>query len=234
MTEIVLASNNRKKIAELETFFASASSNEIKVKTLREIGWTEEIEEDGESFEENSLLKASVPARLGMIGAADDSGLSVDFLGGAPGIYSARYAGENGNDARNREKLLRELAGVPAEKRTARFVCVMTLVLPEHCGLTVPAAWRADAALCEKRGVDPRRVMNVRGECEGRILTQERGEGGFGYDSLFWYPDFGATFAEVEQERKNLVSHRARAMAEFTARLVRILESGADSADERR
>ena len=233
MTEIVLASNNRKKIAELETFFASAASKEIKVKTLREIGWTEDIEEDGGSYEENSLIKASVPARLGMIGAADDSGLSVDILGGAPGVYSARYAGENGNDAANREKLLRELADVPPEKRTARFVCVMTLVLPENCGLVVPEAWRADAALCAKRGVDPSRVMNVRGECEGSILTKERGDGGFGYDPLFWYPAFGASFGEVEPERKNLVSHRANAMKEFTARLVRILGEP-DSAAETR
>ena len=223
MTELVLASNNRKKIAELETFFASASSNTIRVKTLAEIGWTEEIAEDGESFEENSLIKASVPAGLGYIGAADDSGLAVDALGGAPGIYSARYSGNDATDAKNRAKLLEELAGVPEEKRTARFVCVMTLVLPEGSPIAVPEAWRGDTAAARKRGIDPARVMSVRGECEGRILFREQGEGGFGYDSLFWYPAFGATFAEVEQEKKNLVSHRGRAMGEFTRRLAVLL-----------
>ena len=219
MTELVLASNNRKKIAELETFFLSASSNIMSVRTLSEIGWTREIAEDGESFEENSLIKASVPASLGYVGVADDSGLSVDALGGAPGVFSARYSGEGATDARNRAKLLKALADVPEEKRTARFVCVMTLVLPEDSPCVVPLEWRPDERLTWKRGIDPARVMSVRGECEGKILFAERGEGGFGYDSLFWYPDFGATFAEVEQERKNLVSHRGRAMVEFSKRL---------------
>ena len=218
MTELILASNNRKKIAELETFFRSASSKELSVRTLRDIGWTEEIEEDGDSFEENSLLKAMVPASLGKIGAADDSGLAVDYLGGAPGVYSARYSGE-GTDESNRKKLLSELEGVPMERRGAKFVCVMTLVLPENCGLIIPEEWRADAALCAKRKIDPARVMNVRGECPGVILTEARGAGGFGYDPLFWYPDFGETFGEAAPEKKNSVSHRGRAMAEFTRRL---------------
>ena len=222
MTELILASNNRKKIAELETFFRSASSKEISVRTLCDIGWTEEIAEDGESFEENSLIKAMVPASLGKIGTADDSGLSVDALGGAPGIYSARYSRE-GTDESNRKKLLAEMDGVPEERRGAKFVCVMTLVLPEDSGLVIPEEWRADAALCAKRGIDPARVMNVRGECPGVILTKERGEGGFGYDPLFWYPDFGMTFGEAAPERKNSVSHRGRAMAEFTRRLAAIL-----------
>ncbi len=222
MTELILASNNRKKIAELETFFRSASSKEISVRTLKDIGWTEEIAEDGESFEENSLIKAMVPASLGKLGTADDSGLSVDALGGAPGIYSARYSGE-GTDESNRKKLLSEMDGIPEERRGAKFVCVMTLVLPEDSGLVIPEEWRADAALCAKRGIDPARVMNVRGECPGVILTEERGEGGFGYDPLFWYPDFGMTFGEAAPERKNSVSHRGRAMAEFTRRLAAIL-----------
>ena len=115
MTEIVLASNNRKKIAELETLLEKCASKAISVKTLRDIGYTDEIVEDGTSFEENSLIKASTPAKLGYIGIADDSGLCVDFLGGKPGIYSARYSGEGANDERNREKLLRELDGVAEE-----------------------------------------------------------------------------------------------------------------------
>ena len=223
MTELILASNNRKKIAELETFFASASSKEIRVRTLSDIGWSGEIAEDGDSFEENSLVKAMVPASLGRIGTADDSGLAVDALNGAPGVYSARYSGEGADDAKNRAKLLRELCGVPEEKRGAKFVCVMTLVLPERSGIVIPEEWRADAALCEKRGIDPARVMNVRGECHGRILTEERGTGGFGYDCLFWYPEFGATFGETPPEKKNGVSHRGRAMKEFTRRLLAVL-----------
>ncbi|MBR4205921.1 MAG: non-canonical purine NTP pyrophosphatase [Clostridia bacterium] len=222
MKTLVLASNNRKKIAELETFLASASSKEISVRSLGEIGWTQEIEENGSSFEENSLIKARVPASRGYIGIADDSGLAVDCLGGAPGIYSARYSGE-GTDAANRKKLLRELDGVPAEKRTARFVCAASAVFPECSGIVVPEAWRIPAELAEKLGVAPERAMTVRGECEGVILTEERGEGGFGYDSLFFYPPFGGTFAEIEQEKKNLVSHRGRAMREFMARLTALL-----------
>lgn len=222
MTEVILASNNRKKIAELETFFRSASSKDISVKTLGDIGWTEAIEEDGESYEENSLIKAMVPASLGKIGAADDSGLSVDALNGAPGIFSARYSGM-GTDESNRKKLLAEMDGIPAERRGAKFVCVMTLVLPENCGVVIPEEWRADPTLCAKRGIDPARVMDVRGECPGVILTEERGEGGFGYDPLFWYPDFGMTFGEAAPEMKNSVSHRGRAMAEFTRRLAALL-----------
>ena len=103
MTEIVLASNNRKKIAELETLLEKCASKTISVKTLRDIGYTDEIVEDGTSFEENSLIKAGTPAKLGYIGIADDSGLCVDFLGGKPGIYSARYSGEGANDERNRK-----------------------------------------------------------------------------------------------------------------------------------
>ncbi len=222
MKTLVLASNNRKKIAELETFFASASSKAISVRSLGEIGWTEGIEENGSSFEENSLIKARVPASLGYIGVADDSGLSVDFLGGAPGIYSARYSAE-GTDAANRKKLLGALEGVPAEKRTARFVCAASAVFPECSGIVVPEAWRVSDELAAKLGVAPERAMTVRGECEGVILTEEHGTGGFGYDSLFFYPPYGAAFAEIEQEKKNLVSHRGRAMREFMTRLLTLL-----------
>ena len=224
MTEIVLASNNRKKIAELGTLLASSASKGISVLSLRDIGFTDEIVEDGASFEENSLIKAATPARLGYIGIADDSGLCVDALDGAPGIYSARYAGEDANDESNRRKLLDALRDIPAEERTARFVCTASLVLPENTPCAVPEKWRIPADLAAKRGLDPARAMVVRGECEGLILFEERGDGGFGYDPLFYYPEFDATFAEIPGERKNLVSHRGRAMREFTARLAAILK----------
>ena len=224
MIGIVLASNNRKKIAELGTLLTSAASKGISVLSLRDIGFTGDIVEDGESFEENALIKASVPASMGYIGIADDSGLCVDALGGAPGIFSARYSGEDADDERNRKKLLDELADVPDEDRTARFVCTAALVLPEDSPFTVPEDARIPDELAARRGLDPRRAMVVRGECEGVILREERGDGGFGYDPLFFFPAFDATFAEIPGERKNLVSHRGRAMREFTARLAAILK----------
>ena len=223
MKQIVLASNNPKKIAELGTMLADVSSDGVEVLSLKAIGHTAEIIEDGDTFEENSLIKAGTAARLGYIGIADDSGLMVDALDGAPGIYSARYAGEDANDEKNRAKLLAALDGLPAEKRMAKFVCTASVVLPEGSELTIPAAWRIPEALAEKSGIPSERAMIVRGECPGVIGTEERGEGGFGYDSLFWYLPFGATFAEIPQEKKNEVSHRGVAMREFTSRLAVIL-----------
>lgn len=223
MTEIVLSSNNKKKILELETLFAGVSSNQVKLMTLRDINYTDEIEENGTSFEENSLIKASVPASLGYIGIADDSGLAVDYLDGAPGIYSARFSGEGATDEINRQKLFAELNGVPSEKRTAKFVCTASVVLPENSGLVIPEQHRISKELAEKVGIDSSRAMVVRGECHGIILEEERGEGGFGYDSMFYYPEFDATFAEIPQEKKNQVSHRGIAMREFTKRIAEIL-----------
>lgn len=222
MTEIVLASNNKKKMAELETLFCSAASKEVKLLSLNEIGFTDDIEENGTTFEENSIIKASVPARLGYIGIADDSGLAVDCLNGDPGLYSARYSGEG--DAGNRKKLLEEMAGVPAEQRSAKFICTASVVLPENCHFTIPEEWRISEELAEKSGIPAERVMVVRGECFGTILTEERGEGGFGYDALFFYPEFGQTFAEIPQDQKNTVSHRGIAMREFTRRLAEIIK----------
>ena len=161
------------------------------------------------------MIKASVPAGLGYIGIADDSGLAVDYLNGAPGVFSARYAGEHGDDAKNREKLFRELDGVPTEKRTARFVCAVSVVLPADCPYEIPEEFRISEELAKKRGIDSRKAAVIRGECEGVILTEERGEGGFGYDNMFWYPDYGKSFAEIDGARKNAVSHRGNAMREL-------------------
>ncbi len=190
MYKIVLASRNRKKIRELETLLSDLSSK-VQVLSLDDIGYTEEIIEDGDTFSDNSRIKASVPARLGYIGIADDSGLEVDALGGAPGVYSARFSGEGATDGSNNEKLLSLLSDVPDEKRTARFRTVVTCAFPD--------------------GTD----FQVEGVCEGTILRAADGDGGFGYDPLFYYAPLGKTFASLSADEKNAVSHRGRAMREF-------------------
>ena len=150
MAEIVLASNNKKKIAELETLLTSSASNGVKILSLKDIGYTDDIIEDGDTYEENSIIKASVPASRGYIGIADDSGLSVDILDGAPGVYSARYSGEGANDESNRKKLLCNLEGVPAEQRSAKFVCTAAVVFPKDSKYIVPEEWRIPEWLREK------------------------------------------------------------------------------------
>ncbi len=188
MMKTVLASNNKKKLSEL----LAIMKNDLpggELLTLSDIGFDDDIVEDGESFEENSKIKASVPASLGYIGIADDSGLCVDALGGAPGIYSARYSGKG--DQGNIDKLLYELRDTPEEFRTARFVCVMTAVFPDG------------------------RVVQARGQAEGVILRERRGEDGFGYDPVFYYPPLCRTFAEITADEKNMISHRAKAIAAF-------------------
>lgn len=190
--EIVLASRNKKKIAEL-TSLLSHTLPGIIVLSLDDVGIKDEIEENGETFEENSMIKASVPAKLGYISIADDSGLCVDALGGEPGVYSARYSG--GDDSDNVAFLLSKLENIPYPERTARFVCCVTCVFPEQ-----------------------KVSFSVRGECEGYIVTERRGENGFGYDPVFYYPPFCKTFAEVGADKKEAVSHRGRAMRLFAER----------------
>lgn len=192
--KMVLASRNRGKIAEMSAILSSVLPD-LEILSLNDVGFTEEIEENGTTFEENALIKAAVPAKLGYIGIADDSGLAVDALGGAPGVYSARFAADEdgvGHDTeKNNRKLVRLLSGLPEEKRTARFVSVIACVMPDGTSFT------------------------VRGEVEGTILESEVGEGGFGYDPLFFYKPFGKTFAELSMEEKNGISHRGRALALF-------------------
>lgn len=195
MTEFVLASNNKKKIAELEAILSSKLPN-VKILSLADIGYTEEIIEDGKTFEENAKIKASVPARLGYIGIADDSGLCVDALNGEPGIYSARYSG--GGDDENINKILEKLKDIPYEKRTAKFVCTMCCVFPDG------------ESFC------------VKGEVRGIITEQRSGDGGFGYDPVFYYPPYGKTFSEISKEDKNKISHRARAIEALAERLEKL------------
>lgn len=189
--KILLASHNKNKIAELETLLKTVCAD-AEVVSLSDVGFTGEIVEDGTTFEENALIKARTGARLGYITVADDSGLMVDALGGAPGVYSARYAGEDGNTEKNNAKLLAELQGVPKDKRTAHFVSVVACVFP-----------------------DGREDIVVRGECPGEILTSPRGKTGFGYDPLFYYAPFHKTFAEMSADEKNSISHRGVAMQAF-------------------
>ncbi len=199
MYKIVLASRNRKKIRELETLLSDLSSK-VQVLSLDDIGYTDEIVEDGDTFSANSRIKASVPAKLGYIGIADDSGLEVDAIDGAPGVYSARFSGEGATDEKNNAKLLWELSNVPDEKRTARFRTVVTCAFPD--------------------GTD----FQVEGVCEGTILHAPDGDGGFGYDPLFYYAPLNKTFAALTADEKNAVSHRGKAMREFVKKFKEYIE----------
>ncbi len=198
MIQLVLASRNRKKIAEFETILKESLSKDIQILSLDDIGFHGEIEENGTTFEQNAFIKASVPASMGYIGIADDSGLTVDHLDGRPGVYSARYSGKG--DAENNKKILREMEGVPKEKRTAHFVCAVSCVFP-----------------------DKREPLSVLGICDGLLLTEQKGDGGFGYDPLFFFPSLGKTFAELTPEEKNAISHRGIAVREFSKQLQGIL-----------
>ena len=150
-----------------------------------------DVEETGTTFEENALLKAkAVMEASGMAAIADDSGLMVDALNGEPGVYSARYGGKD-SDAARTAYLLENMAQVPEEERTARFVSAIACALPDG------------------------RVVTSRGTCEGRILFETRGDNGFGYDPVFYVPEIGMTFAEADGERKNAISHRGNALKEF-------------------
>lgn len=189
--KLVLASRNKKKIAEMQKLLADVIP-QAQILSLDDIGYAGEIEETGTSCEENSLIKAKQALlHCGFASIADDSGLCVDALDGRPGVYSSRYAGEGASEDECIDKLLDEMADVSDEKRTARFVSVITCCLPDG------------------------EVIQVRGECEGIITRSRRGEGRFGYDPVFYYPPFGKTFAELEMSIKNTVSHRAAAMHKF-------------------
>lgn len=212
MFEFVLASRNKKKISELETLFAELSSVDVKLLSLDDIGYMGDIEEDGTEFEQNAAIKAGVPASMGYIGISDDSGLTVDALGGAPGVYSARYSGKGATDEKNNEKLLSELKG--KENRTAHYVCAVCVVIPDSLKLDVPEKY-VDKALSEYASGKcncPVKAIAVRGECDGKIIDEPQGDGGFGYDPYFYFEQFGKTFAQVTAEEKHSVSHRGIAM----------------------
>ena len=196
--KILLASHNKGKIAELQALLNGFALN-AEVVSMSDIGFNDDIIEDGNTFEENALIKARVGALLGYITVADDSGLMVDALDGAPGVYSARFAGEECDNEKNNQKLLAELSGLASEKRTAKFVSVVACVFP-----------------------DGKENIIARGECPGVILTEYKGSGGFGYDPLFYYPPMDKTYAEMTADEKNSISHRGMAMRKFAEEFSKI------------
>lgn len=193
MKEIVAATNNQGKVREIES---ALKEHGIKVLPLQAFKNIPEAIEDGKTFRENAILKATHYAKSTKhICLADDSGLEVDALGGAPGVYSARYAGILASDAENNEKLLAELKNVQKENRTARFRCVLALVEDNNI------------------------LYTADGVCEGIILDAPRGQGGFGYDPLFFIPSLGKTLAELTLDEKNAVSHRGQALCSLSNQL---------------
>lgn len=191
--ELVIASNNQNKIREIKQIIGDKFT---KIYSLKELGVEVDVEETGATFFENSLIKAKAITEItGKASLADDSGLVVDVLGGAPGVYSARFAGEPCNDENNNDKLLKLLEGVKYEDKTARFVSVVTLYYPNG------------------------EYVFSEGSVEGHVLSERRGNGGFGYDPLFYCDKLGKTFGEASQEEKNMVSHRANALSELRKKL---------------
>ena len=192
--KVILATGNQGKVKEMSDALKNFGFEVIAQTALN----IESPEETGLTFVENAILKARHAAKMsGLPAIADDSGLVVSALGGAPGLYSARYAGENANDGQNRQKLLYELSDIPKEKRQAKFVSCIVLLQHEK---------------------DPSPII-AEGECHGEITFAEKGENGFGYDSLFFSPETSCTFAELETAEKEKISHRARALAALREKL---------------
>lgn len=188
--KIIAATHNKDKIREIRQILADAG---VCIVSMSEAGLDAlDVEENGSAFEENATLKAEEVTRLtGIAALADDSGLCVDALAGAPGIYSARYAGPEADTRANDAKLLEAMRDVPEAERTGRYVSAVALAYPDG------------------------RLLVVRGECEGRILFEERGSGGFGYDTLFAPEGSERSFAEMSAEEKNRISQRSRALAQL-------------------
>ena len=204
MIQLLLATTNPGKFAEVE---ACLKHLPVEIRSPHSLENYPAVVEDGATFEENALKKARALAEFsGLLTLADDSGLEVDALNGAPGIYSARYCGEAGNDEKNNQKLLHELRHVPEEKRGARFVCAL--------------------ALCDPRGGELK-TWTVCATCEGRVAAGLRGANGFGYDPLFFYPPFGKTFGEIDRESKAAASHRGKALKKLAELLPALVDLGA-------
>ena len=194
---LILASNNEGKIKEFSQILSEIG---IEVVSLKQIGLDVEVIEDKETFIENAIKKATEVCKIcGQPVLADDSGLAVDYLNGAPGVYSARYSCPEPTPEKNRIKLLEELKDVPYEQRTARFICMLALVFPDG------------------------RLMTSRGECEGLITEEQIGESGFGFDPLFYYPPLDKTFAELNPYEKNEVSHRGQAIKNLRDELKKMI-----------
>lgn len=203
MKKLILASNNQKKIKEIKYILKDI---DLEIRSLKDENIDIDVIEDGTTFMENANKKAREIREYlinrgenNFLVMSDDSGLEVDYLNGEPGVYSARYAGEHGDDTKNNEKLLRKLKGVPNEKRGAKFVCHLTLINYEG------------------------KSLDIRGEVKGRIIDKLNGEGGFGYDPLFYYEGLNKTFGEATPEEKNSISHRGVALEELKEKIYEVL-----------
>lgn len=198
MKKLIVASNNEHKIMEIKQIL---SQFPFEVLSLKEASIDIDVEETGITFMENAYLKASEIFKLadGNMVLADDSGLSVESLDGAPGIFSARFAGEHGNSKANNEKLLSILKGESEEQRKAKFICAMVLIVNED------------------------EIVKVQGEAEGVITAEFRGEEGFGYDPLFFVKEYNKTFAQMSSEEKNAISHRGRALEKLKSELGKLI-----------
>ncbi|WP_251352472.1 XTP/dITP diphosphatase [Hominisplanchenecus murintestinalis] len=193
MRRIIFATGNEGKMKEIRAILADLG---VPVLSMKEAGITAEIVEDGKTFEENADIKARTIMELtGDVVLADDSGLEIDWLNGEPGIYSARYMGEDTSYDIKNSHLIQLLDGVPQEQRTARFVCVISAAFPDG------------------------RILHGRGTIEGMIGYEIKGENGFGYDPIFYLPEYGCTTAELPPEKKNELSHRGKALREIKMKL---------------
>ena len=186
MKKVIFATGNEGKMKEIREILGDL---DIELLSLKDAGIHADIAEDGKTFEENAQIKARAIEKLtGEIVLADDSGLEIDYLNGEPGIYSARYMGEDTSYRIKNANLIQRLEGVPDEKRTARFVCAIAAAFPDGT------------------------MKTVRATMEGRIGYEERGENGFGYDPIFYLPEYGCSSAELSMEEKNKISHRGKAL----------------------
>lgn len=194
MKKIIFATGNENKMKEIRQIMEDLP---VEILSLKQAGITADIVEDGTTFEENALIKAKAIAEItGEIVLADDSGLEIDALNKEPGIYSARYMGEDTSYRIKNQNLIERLEGVAEEKRTARFVCAIAAAFPEG------------------------EVLTTIGTIEGRIAHEEKGENGFGYDPIFYVPEFGCTTAELSEEEKNRISHRGNALRAMKEKLL--------------
>ncbi len=190
---IIFATGNQGKMREIRDIM---SDLDAEILSMKEAGIEADIEEDGKTFEENAVIKAKAVATFtDAIVLADDSGLEIDYLNKEPGIYSARYLGEDTPYAVKNKNLIERLAGVPDEKRTARFVCAIAAVMPGG------------------------EIVTTRGVIEGRIGYEEKGDNGFGYDPIFFVPEYGVTTAQLTEDEKNRISHRGRALSAMKTEL---------------
>lgn len=196
---ILIATQNENKRKEISEILRNVEG--IRLRGLEDFPFLPLLEEDGNTYRENAIKKATTLAKACNTWAmADDSGLEIDVLNGLPGIHSSRYAGPDATDEENIRKVLQELAGVPWEKRTARFMCSIALASPDHL------------------------FFVVEGSCNGYITEEPRGRNGFGYDPIFYIPEYRQTLAEMDTLTKNKISHRARALERFKEQIIPLLE----------